>query len=64
MLILSAVIIIMFRSQFSGNEFSQDEEFLKSKGLTIADDGIVEVNSKQHLPLQFLDVILVQFVSN
>ncbi len=31
---------------------------LKGKGLQIADDGIVEVNSKQHLPLQFMDVIL------
>ncbi len=31
---------------------------LKGKGLTIAEDGIVEVNSKNHLPLQFMDVIL------
>ncbi len=35
-----------------------NDPVLKSKGLTIADDGIVEVNSKQHLPLQFMDVIL------
>ena len=31
---------------------------LKKMGLTIADDSIVEVNSKNHLPLQFMDVIL------
>lgn len=31
---------------------------LKKLGLKIADDGIVEVNSKHHLPLQFMDVIL------
>ena len=31
---------------------------LKKMGLQIADDGIVEVDSKQHLPLQFMDVIL------
>lgn len=31
---------------------------LKAMGLKIADDGIVEVDSKQHLPLQFMDVIL------
>lgn len=35
-----------------------NDPILKHKGLTIADDGIVEVNSKQHLPLQFMDVIL------
>lgn len=35
-----------------------NDPVLKRKGLTIADDGIVEVNSKQHLPLQFMDVIL------
>ena len=35
-----------------------NDPVLKSKGLRIADDGIVEVNSKQHLPLQFMDVIL------
>jgi hypothetical protein len=35
-----------------------NDPILKGKGLTIADDGIVEVNSKQHLPLQFMDVIL------
>ena len=31
---------------------------LKKMGLKIAEDGIVEVDSKQHLPLQFMDVIL------
>lgn len=31
---------------------------LKKMGLKIADDGIVEVDSKQHLSLQFMDVIL------
>lgn len=31
---------------------------LKAMGLKIADDGIVEVDSKHHLPLQFMDVIL------
>lgn len=35
---------------------------LKKMGLKIADDGIVEVDSKQHLPLQFMDVILVLYV--
>lgn len=35
-----------------------NDSFLKRKGLKIAEDGIVEVNSKQHLPLQFMDVIL------
>lgn len=35
-----------------------NDPVLKSKGLKIADDGIIEVNSKQHLPLQFMDVIL------
>ena len=35
-----------------------NDPVLKSKGLTISDDGIVEVNSKQHLPLQFMDLIL------
>lgn len=35
-----------------------NDPVLRSKGLAIADDGIVEVNSKQHLPLQFMDVIL------
>ena len=35
-----------------------NDPVLKRKGLKIADDGIVEVNSKQHLPLQFMDVIL------
>lgn len=35
-----------------------NDPILKRKGLKIADDGIVEVNSKQHLPLQFMDVIL------
>ena len=34
------------------------DPMLKKKGLKIADDGIVEVDSKQHLPLQFMDVIL------
>lgn len=31
---------------------------LKKKGLKIAKDGIVEVDSKRHLPLQFMDLIL------
>lgn len=35
-----------------------NDPVLKSKGLKIADDGIIEVNSKHHLPLQFMDVIL------
>lgn len=35
-----------------------NDPILKRKGLKIADDGIIEVNSKQHLPLQFMDVIL------
>ena len=35
-----------------------NDPILKKKGLNIPDDGIVEVNSKNHLPLQFLDVIL------
>jgi len=35
-----------------------NDPILKRKGLKIADDGIVEVDSKQHLPLQFMDVIL------
>ncbi len=35
-----------------------NDPILKKKGLKIADDGIIEVNSKQHLPLQFMDVIL------
>lgn len=35
-----------------------NDPVLKRKGLKIADDGIVEVDSKQHLPLQFMDVIL------
>ncbi len=35
-----------------------NDPLLKQKGLKIADDGIVEVNSKQHLPLQFMDLIL------
>lgn len=35
-----------------------NDPVLKRKGLQIADDGIVEVDSKQHLPLQFMDVIL------
>lgn len=34
------------------------DSVLKKKGLKIAEDGIVEVDSKQHLPLQFMDVIL------
>lgn len=35
-----------------------NDPILKRKGLSIADDGIVEVDSKYHLPLQFMDVIL------
>ncbi len=35
-----------------------NDPILKRKGLKIADDGIIEVDSKQHLPLQFMDVIL------
>lgn len=35
-----------------------NDPVLKRKGLSIADDGIVEVDSKHHLPLQFMDVIL------
>lgn len=35
-----------------------NDHSLKKKGLKIAEDGIVEVDSKQHLPLQFMDVIL------
>lgn len=35
-----------------------NDPVLKNKGLTISEDGIVEVNSKNHLPLQFMDVIL------
>ena len=35
-----------------------NDPLLKKKGLKIGNDGIVEVNSKQHLPLQFMDVIL------
>lgn len=35
-----------------------NDPILKKKGLKIADDGIVEVNSKNHLPLQFMDLIL------
>lgn len=35
-----------------------NDPVLKRKGLQIAQDGIVEVNSKQHLPLQFMDLIL------
>lgn len=31
---------------------------LVEKGIAIEDDGIIEVNSKQHLPLQFMDLIL------
>lgn len=34
------------------------DHILKKMGLKIAEDGIIEVNSKQHLPLQFMDVIL------
>lgn len=34
------------------------DPILKKMGLKIADDGIVEVDSKHHLPLQFMDVIL------
>lgn len=34
------------------------DHILKKMGLKIAVDGIIEVNSKQHLPLQFMDVIL------
>lgn len=34
------------------------DHILKKMGLKIAKDGIIEVNSKQHLPLQFMDVIL------
>lgn len=46
------------------NEFLQhirglaNDPVLKAKGLKIEDDGLVEVNSKQHLPLQFMDLIL------
>lgn len=35
-----------------------NDPLLKKKGLKIHDDGIVEVDSKNHLPLQFMDVIL------
>lgn len=35
-----------------------NDPVLKRKGLKISDDGIVEVDSKKHLPLQFMDVIL------
>jgi hypothetical protein len=35
-----------------------NDPVLKRNGLKIADDGIVEVNSKNHLPLQFMDLIL------
>lgn len=35
-----------------------NDPVLMKKGLKIAPDGIVEVDSKQHLPLQFMDVIL------
>jgi len=35
-----------------------NDPVLRKKGLRIADDGIIEVDSKQHLPLQFMDVIL------
>lgn len=35
-----------------------NDSVLKRKGLKISDDGIVEVDSKKHLPLQFMDVIL------
>lgn len=34
------------------------DPILRNMGLQIPDDGIVEVDSKQHLPLQFMDVIL------
>ncbi len=34
------------------------DHILKKMGLKIAEDSIIEVNSKQHLPLQFMDVIL------
>lgn len=35
-----------------------NDPLLKKNGLRIASDGIVEVDSKNHLPLQFMDVIL------
>lgn len=35
-----------------------NDPILKNNGLKIAEDGIVEVNSKNHLPLQFMDLIL------
>lgn len=35
-----------------------NDPILKKNGLKIAEDGIVEVNSKNHLPLQFMDLIL------
>ncbi|MCH5218408.1 MAG: DUF3800 domain-containing protein [Muribaculaceae bacterium] len=35
-----------------------NDPILKKKGLNIPNDGIIEVNSKNHLPLQFMDVIL------
>lgn len=35
-----------------------NDPVLKGKGLKIAEDGIIEVNSKHHLPLQFMDLIL------
>lgn len=47
------------RDEFLSHIRSLDNDpILKRKGLKIADDGIIEVNSKQHLPLQFMDVIL------
>lgn len=35
-----------------------NDTVLKRRGLHIANDGIIEVDSKRHLPLQFMDVIL------
>lgn len=35
-----------------------NDPILKNKGLSIEEDGIVEVNSRHHLPLQFMDLIL------
>lgn len=35
-----------------------NDPHLKMNGLSIADDGVVEVDSRNHLPLQFMDVIL------
>ena len=56
---VSARMIFLDKDEFISHirELVNDP-ILKKNGLKIAEDGIVEVNSKNHLPLQFMDLIL------